>query len=237
MIKEGQIFLGFDTETTGIPLRNTDINDPRQPRIVQLAAAVYDHQGNTLRTLNAIIKPDGFDSIPEGAQKAHGISIERCHEEGRPMKEVLEEFNDMKAQATDRFAYNIPFDKKMLLREGNYHGVAHDSSKFDNSSWCVMEMMTSIAKMAPTERMVSSGYGWKSKPPKLIEAYQFCFGKPFDGAHDAMNDVNATKEIFFWIAENKPDYFTPKIKKEWVNPNAPKKADDTAALTTANFAF
>lgn len=223
--------LFFDTETTGIPLNGVDIEDPRQPRIVQLAAELADDDGNVMETLSAIIKPDGFDSIPAGAQKAHGISIERCHDEGRPMKDVLEEFNSMKDRARSRAAYNISFDKRLLLREAKYHRIEHDSSKFDQSSYCVMRMVTPIVKMAPTEKMVKCGYGGKNKPPKLIEAYRFFFDREFEGAHDALNDVRATREIFFHINNEYSDFFKPEEKREY------QPMLDSSALVGGALAF
>jgi DNA polymerase-3 subunit epsilon len=208
--------LFFDTETTGIPLNGVDIEDPRQPRIVQIAAELVDAAGTVIKTLNSIIKPDGFDSIPEGAQKAHGISIERCHAEGRDMKEVLEEFNGMMTDATQRAAYNISFDKRLTLREYRYHKMEYNTDHLRAHSYCVMKMVTPIIKMAPTEKMIEAGFGKKNKPPKLIEAYEFAFGRKFDNAHDALADVRATRELFFWLRDTHPEHFKPEEVKEYV---------------------
>ena len=41
------------------------------------------------------------------------------------------------------------------------------------------------------------------KAPKLTKAYQFFFGKDFDGAHNAMNDVLATRDVFFALKKRK----------------------------------
>lgn len=210
----------FDVETTGLPLHGVDIADPRQPRIVQLAAQLSNEVGEVISSLSSIIKPDGWTSIPEGAQKAHGISFERCMDEGRDMKDVLAEFNAMKDEATDRAAYNISFDKRLLLREATYHEIEHDNSKFDNNSYCVMKMVTPIVKMPPTGKMVKAGFD-KFKNPKLIEAYKFFFDKEFEGAHDALNDVIATREILFHVRKNYPDSFKPEVKKEWI-PTPPR---------------
>lgn len=202
--------LFFDCETTGIPLRDVDIEDPRQPRIVQLAAELCDEHGGVIHSLNAIVKPDGWTSIPEGAQKAHGIPFERCVAEGRNMKEVLTEFNDMKSQAIARAAYNISFDKRLLLREAKWHKIEHESSKFNNSSYCVMKMATPICNLPPTARVKETGFDYKPKAPKLVEAYKYFFGKDFERAHDAMNDVRACKEIFFHIRDTYGEHFKPE---------------------------
>lgn len=227
--------LFWDTETTGIPLNGVDIEDPRQPRIVQLAAQLVDWSGNIIKSLNSIIRPDGFDSIPEGAQKAHGISIERCFEEGLCMKEVLTEFNDMKNEAQARAAYNVSFDKRLMLREARYHGIEHDSDGFKDSTYCVMKMITPIVKMGPTPKMLAAGYR-KNKSPKLIEAYNFCFGRDFEGAHDAMNDVDACREIFFFIRENYPEDFKPQEAKEYITSTPAMRNDPVYAAASESVA-
>lgn len=203
----------FDVETTGLIDFKADLIAPHQPRICQLAAELAEDDGTIVSSLNAIIKPDGWDSMPEGAFSAHHITFERCMDEGRPMPEVLEEFNAMKAQAAARAAYNIPYDKKMMAREAGYHGVPHDSTGLE--SYCVMRMATPIVNMAPTGKMVKAGFGYKPKPPKLIEAYQYFFGRGFDGAHDAMADVQATRKIFFMIRDLHAEHFKPEPVKTY----------------------
>jgi hypothetical protein len=44
------------------------------------------------------------------------------------------------------------------------------------------------------------------KRPKLIELYKYLFGKEFDNAHDAMTDIEATKDCFLAL-----------VKKEIIN--------------------
>ena len=77
------MFLIFDTETTGLPLRD---NAPLQeldnwPRIVQLAWQVLDIKGNYIAARDYIIKPEGF-VIPYAAEKVHGISTAMAESQG-----------------------------------------------------------------------------------------------------------------------------------------------------------
>lgn len=195
MIEEKRVFLFFDTETTGIVDRKKKLDDPSQPRIVQLAALLCDEEGNDLEELNLIAKPDGW-TVPEFVASIHGLTTEICEEKGIPMPEILSRFNAMKEKCTDRVAYNISFDKTMLLREEMAYGIAHDSE--NKISLCVMEMAKPICKMPATAKMQDWGID-AYKPPKLIEAYHHFFGEDFDRAHDAMNDVRACKRIFFHI--------------------------------------
>jgi hypothetical protein len=49
-----------------------------------------------------------------------------------------------------------------------------------------------------------SKYPGEYKWPRLIEAYRHAFGKDFTGAHDALADVRACKEIYFWLKVQTP---------------------------------
>ena len=86
-------YLIFDTETTGLPLRD---NAPLEeldnwPRLVQLAWQVHDVTGKFVEARNFIIKPDNF-TIPYNAEKVHGISTEKAIAEGVDINEVLDVF-------------------------------------------------------------------------------------------------------------------------------------------------
>ena len=190
-------FLAFDVETTGLIDFNADLLAPHQPRIVQLAAILCEEDGTVIDEMNVIIKPDGW-TVPEEVQKIHGITTERCEAEGIPMPEALARFNAMKAQAGARLAYNISFDKRLLAREAGAYGIEHNSEGIE--SFCVMQMARPVCNEAPTNKMMAAGKK-ANKAPKLREAYQHFFGRDFEGAHDAMADVRACKDIFFKIRE------------------------------------
>ena len=46
---------------------------------------------------------------------------------------------------------------------------------------------------------IEKRYGYKR--PKLQELHVKCFGEEFDGAHDALADVSATKDCFFHLVK------------------------------------
>jgi DNA polymerase III, alpha subunit len=58
---------------------------------------------------------------------------------------------------------------------------------FDQVRW--IDTMKSTSDLIPS----------KKKRPKLQELYTFLFGKPFEGAHDAMADIRATKDCFLQL--------------------------------------
>jgi DNA polymerase III, alpha subunit len=58
---------------------------------------------------------------------------------------------------------------------------------FDQVRW--IDTMKSATNLIPG----------KKKRPKLQELYTFLFGKPFEGAHDAIADIRATKDCFLQL--------------------------------------
>jgi len=99
-----KLALFFDTETSGLPLFSEPSEDPRQPHIVQLAAALVNlDTREVLEELNVIIKPDGWE-IPDEVAVIHGITTERALAEGIPEIEALDRFLALNARAEVRIA-------------------------------------------------------------------------------------------------------------------------------------
>lgn len=186
----------YDTETTGLPQKKLSRSDSRQPHIVQLAALVCDGDGNELRSMNKIIKPQGYTAMDPKAEEAHGISFERAMDEGISRKDVLEEFLSLIGPGQLMVAHNKAFDLQLLdfafLREYQQVSPVIKSKR----QFCTMEAWTPIIKIPPTEKMRYYGFG-PYKSASLTECYVHCFGVPFENAHDAMADVKAVKAILF----------------------------------------
>lgn len=186
----------YDTETTGLPLKKASRTDSRQPHIVQLACLITDGLGNEKRSMNRIIKPQGYTEMDPKAQESHGISFERAMDEGLPRREVLEEFLSMIKPSKVMVAHNKWFDLQLLdfafIREFRGSSLVVKSK----SQFCTMEAYTPIIKLPPTEKMLKYGFG-PYKNASLTECHVFCFGEEFEGAHDAMADVRAVKRILF----------------------------------------
>src|SRR6478735_3118086 len=109
-----KLALFFDTETSGLPLFSEPSEDPRQPHIVQLAAALVNlDTREVLEELNVIIKPDGWE-IPDEVAVIHGITTERALAEGIPEIEALDRFLALNARAEVRIAHNEQFDARIL---------------------------------------------------------------------------------------------------------------------------
>ena len=180
-------YLFFDTETTGIPRNyNAPASNTRNwPRLVQLGWIVTDEEGNVLSQGNEIVKPDGF-VIPEDAARVHGITTERAQREGKPLREVIEAFLKDAQQTKCIVGHNISFDQKVVGAELYRLGIPDTISTA--KSLCTMQACTDYCKIPEYY-----GYKW----PKLQELHYKLFGCDFEGAHDAMVDITATKKCFF----------------------------------------
>ena len=215
------MYLIFDTETTGLPKNySAPISDvDNWPRLVQLAWQLHGPNGELISNKNYIVKPVGF-TIPFNSQKIHGISTKRALEEGHDLEEVLEIFKTDLAKTKVTIGHNVEFDNKIV-------GCEFFRTNIENNLQEIEDIDTSEVSIEYCQ--LSGGVGGRLKKPKLIELYTKLFGVPFDDAHDAAYDVDATSKAFFGlIAEGvvKPIDDTPvsDIKYE-----APK-------LDEANFA-
>ncbi|MEA3391438.1 MAG: 3'-5' exonuclease, partial [Candidatus Marinimicrobia bacterium] len=186
-IKSKNMYLFFDTETTGLP-RNwrapvTDLNN--WPRMIQIAWILCDDNGNRLESHDYIIKPENFE-IPLDASRIHGISTEKAINEGVVLEMVLNKFNELVEKTDFIVAHNISFDEKILGAELLRKRIKSDFNK--KRKLCTMQSSTDYCKLPGPY-----GYKW----PKLSELHIKLFGVDFEDAHDASADINATEKCFW----------------------------------------
>lgn len=183
------MYLIFDTETTGLPKNfNAPLSDSDNwPRMVQIAWQLHDDKGNLIENQDYIIKPEGYD-IPFNATRVHGITTKMALEQGRDLKEVLEEFAQVLQKTTVGVGHNIIFDYNIVGAEFIRKGMNNLLEKIPQAD--TMLLGTDYCKLV-------GGKSGKYKPPKLGELYEKLYGETFDEAHNAAADVNATAQIFF----------------------------------------
>ena len=108
-------YIFIDTETTGLP-RFRDISAPSQegnwPDIVSVAWSLYEPNGTFVRSQYSIVKPDGW-TIPADSTKIHGITTEKASEEGRPLRNVLDELKEDLEKSEVIIAHHLEFDKNV----------------------------------------------------------------------------------------------------------------------------
>lgn len=180
----------FDTETTGLPRSwNAPLEDlGNWPRMVQLAWIVADESGTPLREVSRIIRPDGF-TIPADASNVHGITTALALERGIPLSDALAEAALAMSSACQLVAHNIAFDEKVLSAEFLRLGLPDPLARFRRRDRrCTMRESTDWCG-------IPGRYG--PKYPNLTELHLRLFGKPFEGAHDALADVRACEAAFY----------------------------------------
>lgn len=182
------MILVFDTETTGVS---------GKPYIVQLAAILAENDGTLRGSCNLIIKPDGYE-IPEDASRIHGITTDIAKRVGVPLAVAISLFNNMLLACQDGLliAHNLQFDIRMVKHA--YERGSWPSRIEGPRHFCTMEHTKNRVRLPPTAKQRQYGYN-DFKAPKLAEAYEFAFGKPMENAHDALYDVLACKDLYFWI--------------------------------------
>ncbi len=186
------MYLVFDTETTGLPRNyNAPISDSANwPRLVQLAWAWYDAEGNRWDYHNHIIKPEGF-VIPADAAKVHRISTEKALAEGKPLREILDIFVKEISRARHIVGHNVDFDEKIVGAE--LFRLAMPNVFLLANKLCTMKLSSSTIKVSNGR----GGYKWFT----LSDLHQHLFSEKFDDAHDAMVDVFACGRCLFGLKE------------------------------------
>ncbi|SHI38941.1 DNA polymerase III subunit alpha [Algibacter luteus] len=210
------MYLIFDTETTGLPKRwDAPITDTDNwPRCIQIAWQLHDDMGNCIESQDFLVKPEGFN-IPYDAEKIHGISTELAQEQGIPLAEVLEKFNEALGKTKFVVGQNVKFDLNIMGAEfvrGNVENPLQELPVLDTCTEHTAEMC-----------QIPGGRYGKFKLPTLTELHEFLFNEPFDEAHNATADVEATTRCFLELIrlgeftkeelDVQPDYFE-NFKKE-----------------------
>jgi len=187
--------LFFDCETTGLPrvrYFSPEVAD-EWPHLVQLAWARYDSRGNPEGARCHIVKPEGF-RIPVDSTMIHGISHAHARRVGRDLEAVLDEFLEAAgAPGTTLVAHNFDYDRGVL---GSELVRTRKSLGFlDLPGICTMRETTALCGLPRP----GGGYGYKW--PTLEELHRYCFGRSYEGAHDAANDIDACARSFFKLLE------------------------------------
>lgn len=189
-------YLAFDTETTGLPDFRMPPEWGGQPHICQLGAILTDESGKVKAEANLLIKPEGW-TIPEAATAIHGISQADAEKYGVTIKGALSVFARLMQMADTLVAHNLKFDVFLLEIECTRLNRCLDLPK---NGFCTMTSSTNVLQLPPTQRMRDAGFT-KFKNPNLQEAYRHFFGRDFEGAHDAMADVRACRDVFFKLMD------------------------------------
>lgn len=169
--------LFIDTETTW--LSSTD-------QILQFAAiyGVFDgkefHEETRINQyINITTKINFF------AQRVHGISKSMVEEYGY-IDSYIDTFIEYINKSDHVVGHNISFDIRMLQQDCERIGKQYDRDCV--KTFCTMKDIDHVSDLP-------------KKRPRLWLLYTHLFGKEFDNAHDAMADIQATKDCFVELAK------------------------------------
>ena len=183
--------LFFDTETSGKADYKAPAQAPHQPRIVKLAAALVEDNGDYISSMEVMVCPPDGLVFQDEARSKHGITEERARRCGVPAKTAVSTFCHLLKVAGQAWAYNIQFDRLVMEHEFSLaYGRTDLFDKFE--CHCEMLAMKDVCKFP--SRFKSGDY----KCPSLQEAHEFAFGQGFEGSHDAMVDVRAMLRVHKW---------------------------------------
>lgn len=183
------IVMPFDTETTGIPDWKIPSDDPSQPHMAAVAAMLVDHEtGEELDRMDVIVRPDDWEIAPETIE-IHGITMERAMDEGIPESEAVERLLALYSRAARRTAFNTTFDNRILRIAMKRHLDDSPEAQELMRSWKEDKELYYCCMI--NARKIMGG-----KQPTLAEAYTFFTGRELEGAHSAMNDTLALRDIY-----------------------------------------
>ncbi|GAA4823900.1 3'-5' exonuclease [Algivirga pacifica] len=181
------MYLFFDTETTGLPKNwkapMTDLDN--WPRVIQLAWAMYDESGQKLGSTVDLIKPDGWVMPTGDFWIENGFSQEQNELEGIPIQEAVEKFIHQINESNYLVAHNMSYDQNVIGAEMLRLKLRAQKRPI---KICTKDESTDYCKLPGPY-----GYKW----PKLEELHTHLFGESFEGAHDALVDVEACARCFF----------------------------------------
>lgn len=179
MIKKKQWsrILFIDTETTW--LSSTD-------QILQFAAIYGIFDGKNFYEENRINQYINITTkINFFAQRVHGISQSMVAEYNY-IDHYIDDFLKYIDSSDHIIGHNISFDIRMLQQDCQRIGKHYNRDNIH--TFCTMKDIDHISDLP-------------KKRPKLGLLYTHLFGKVFDNAHDAMADIEATKDCFLELAK------------------------------------
>ena len=182
-------FLYIDVETTGL--------DPKTSSIIQLSGILSVDGVET--EFNYKMKPYKGETIPEEITKITGITNEDALNFAR-QEDVFKEFKSLldmhigeRKTRAYLVGYNVRFDDEFLRDWFTFNGAPFGWGYY---VWFPYIDVMDIAAFK------AIGFRQKFRNFKLVTVYEYFTGKPLEGAHDALIDIRATKELFEILAKD-----------------------------------
>lgn len=171
----------FDTETTGL--------DVQKEHIIQLSLVKVDTESwETIDTRDWYILPEGEFTIPAEAEAVHHISKDFLLANGVSLRSIYEDILDFTA-GCDILSYNgNGYDAPILYYNLKRLGLSFD---FDGRTWYDALLLERVHMEGKIDPETGERYHCN-----LTATYTRYYGHPFEGAHNSLDDVMATIEVF-----------------------------------------
>lgn len=172
--------VAFDTETTGL--------DVQKEHIIQLSLVKFDTDSwAVLDQRDWYILPEGEFTIPAEAEAVHHISKSFLLENGVSLRSVYPELIAF-TNGCDMLSYNgNGYDAPILHYNLKRLGLDFD---FEHRKWfdaLLLERIHTAGQLDENGEKLHNN---------LTAAYTRYYGHPFEGAHNSLDDVMATIEVF-----------------------------------------
>lgn len=161
----------FDTETTNLTLPSLAPID-KQPKIIEIAAALVDADGLLLDTYETLINPG--ELITAEITKITGITNERLAA-APSLRDVAQEVGSFFSKTKTFVAHNAPFDVAMMNNEWARMFPQAGFFRQDDEIICTVQEF----------------YHMFGHRPKLTELYEYFTGEKLEQTHRALDDVMA----------------------------------------------
>lgn len=174
----------FDTETTGLPL-HPDAPLEKQPKIIELGAALLDENGTVVDTFQQLLHPG--EDITDEITKITGITNDQLKDQPK-FVDVLPQLREFFGRGFAVFAHNLPFDKKLL--QFDLKRASCEDFPWPEQEYCTIGLHRSI---------------W-GRNMKMTDLYEYALKKPLPQTHRALDDVLALVEIIQALELHKLPY-------------------------------
>lgn len=170
----------FDTETTGL--------DVQKEHIIQLSLVKFETESwQILDQRDWYLLPEGDFTIPAEAEAVHHISKQFLLENGVSLRSVYDDLRSF-TDGCDFLSYNgNGYDAPILHYNLARLGLDFD---FEHRTWYDALLLERIHTAGQVDENGERLHN------NLTSAYTRYYGHPFEGAHNSLDDVMATIEVF-----------------------------------------
>lgn len=178
-------YVAIDVETSALIDFKLPADDPAQGRIASFALVELDDKLEPCSVRHRYVRPDGW-SMTEGASRVNGLADEMLRDNGTPIDQVLDIYENAVSNGWVVVSFNAQFDCKAL--RGEFRRAGRDD---------LFEITRNICTMRPLVKVLNLKQENSNRPkwPSLKEACDH-FGIPLLQPHDAVCDALAVGRLF-----------------------------------------